>query len=90
MFRIFILLLFVIIDLITLFPAQSVEVNDIYQASVAVNSQTSRDRTFALKKALAAVMLKVGGEKSVLENDLIKLLKVEIIILFISIVIKQL
>ena len=72
MFRIFILLLFVIIDLITLFPAQAVEVNDIYQASVAVNSQTSRDRTFALKKALAAVMLKVGGEKSVLENDLLK------------------
>jgi len=72
MFRTFILLLFVIIGLITLSPAQAVEVNDIYQASVAVNSQTSRDRALALKKALAAVMLKVGGEKSVLENDLIK------------------
>jgi len=72
MFRSFILLLFLIIDLIILFPAQAVEVNDIYKASVAVNSQTSRDRAIALKKALAAVMLKVGGEKSVLENDAIK------------------
>jgi hypothetical protein len=72
MFRRFILLLFVIIDLIILSSAQAVEVNDIYQASVAVDSQTSRDRTLALKKALAAVMLKVGGEKSVLDNDLIK------------------
>jgi len=72
MFRSFILLLFLIIDLIILFSAQAVEVNDIYKASVAVNSQTSRDRAIALKKALAAVMLKVGGEKSVLENDAIK------------------
>jgi len=70
--RSFILLLFVIVDFISLTPAQAVEVKDLYQASVAISSQTSRDRPAALKEALAAVMLKVGGEKSVLDNVIIK------------------
>jgi len=72
MFRRSLLLLFVIVDFIFLMPAQAVEVIDIYQASVAVNSQTSRDRPAALKRALGTVMIKVGGEKSVLANDMIK------------------
>jgi len=65
-------LLFVIIAFLYSIPLEAVEVKDLYQASVAINSQNSRDRADALKKALAAVMIKVGGEKSVLENKVIK------------------
>lgn len=64
--------LFFIVTVIFLTPAQAVEVTDLYQASVAINSQTSGDRPSALKKALAAVMVKVGGKKSVLDNAVIK------------------
>ncbi|MCW8863616.1 MAG: DUF2066 domain-containing protein [Colwellia sp.] len=56
----------------SLTPVQALEVKDLYQASVAINSQTSRDRSAALKDALAIVMIKVGGEKSVLENAVLK------------------
>jgi len=72
MFRRLLLLLFVIVDFIFLMPVQAVEVKDLYQASVEISSQTSRDRPAALKRALGAVMIKVGGEKSVLANDIIK------------------
>ncbi len=65
-------LLFVIITFLSSATLQAVEVKDLYQASVAINSQNSRDRGPALQKALAAVMVKVGGEKSVLENKTIK------------------
>jgi len=65
-------LLFVIITFLSSASLEAVEVKDLYQASVAIKSQNISDRGNALKKALAAVMLKVGGEKSVLENDIIK------------------
>lgn len=52
--------------------AAAVEVNDLYQASVPVDSQSSKLRRQATKKALQAVMLKVGGEQSVLENEVLK------------------
>jgi len=65
-------LLFVIIAFLSSVTLEAVEVKGLYQASIAINSQNSTDRAYALKKALAAVMLKVGGEKSVLENNLIK------------------
>lgn len=65
-------LLFVIITFLSSFMLEAVEVKDLYQASVAINSQNIGERASALKKALAAVMIKVGGEKSVLENDVIK------------------
>ncbi len=50
----------------------AVEVNDLYQASVPVDSQSSKLRREASKKALQAVMLKVGGEQSVLDNEVLK------------------
>jgi hypothetical protein len=65
-------LLFVIISFLSSITLEAVEVKNLYQASVIVSSQNSSDRGHALKKALAAVMLKVGGEKSVLENDIIR------------------
>lgn len=65
-------LLLVIIAFLSSTIVKAVEVKDLYQASVAIDSQNSRDKALALKKALAAVMIKVGGEKSVLDNDVIK------------------
>lgn len=72
MLRSLLLYLFVIVAFISLTPAHALEVKDLYQASVAINSQTSRDRSAALKDALAAVMIKVGGKKSVLDNAILK------------------
>lgn len=72
MFKKFTFLLFVIVAFLTSITIKAVEVKDLYQASVAIDSQSSKDRAGALKKALAAVLLKVGGEKNVLDNDVIK------------------
>ena len=72
MFKSIIFLLIVIVSFLSSMALRAVEVKDLYQASVAIDSQNSRDRADALKKALAAVMIKVGGEKSVLENDIIQ------------------
>jgi len=72
MFKRLSLLLLVITSFIVLMPAQAVEVNDLYQASIAIQSQTNRDRPAALKQALAAVLLKVGGGKSVLNDSILK------------------
>jgi len=72
MLKSFILYLFFIVVSIFLMPAKAVELKDLYQASIATDSQNSRDRTVALKKALTVVMVKVGGKKSILENDVFK------------------
>ena len=65
-------LLFTVFILLSSIKLEAVEVKDLYQASVAINSQSNKDRAIALKKALAAVMLKVGGEQSILKNEVIK------------------
>lgn len=65
-------LLVVIIAFLSTSTIYAVEVKDLYQASVPIDSQNSRDRAIALKRALAAVMIKVGGEQGVLDNDIIK------------------
>jgi len=52
--------------------AYALEVNDLYQASINVDSQNSGERKRALKQAMQAVLLKVGGQLSVLENNLLK------------------
>jgi len=72
MFKGIFFLLFVITSFLLSMPLKAVEVKGLYQASIAISSQNSSDRAHALKKALAAVMLKVGGEKSVLDNNVIK------------------
>jgi len=50
----------------------AIEVKDLYQAKVPVSSQTPSKRNAALKKAMQAVLIKVGGQVSVLKNDAIK------------------
>jgi len=72
MFKSIIFLLIVIVAFLPSISLKAVEVKGLYQASIAINSQNSADRANALRKALAAVMLKVGGEKSVLSNNIIK------------------
>jgi len=72
MFKRIVFLLIVIVTFLSSMTLKAVEVKGLYQASIAINSQNSRDRAYALKKALAAVMLKVGGGKSILDNKIIK------------------
>ena len=64
--------LFIIVLFLFSTSLKAVEVEGLYQANIAINSQNSSDRAQALKKALAAVMLKIGGQQSVLDNDVIK------------------
>jgi len=76
MFKYFIVsLYFILFYLTSLFVdgyACALEVNDLYQASVNVDSQGRNDRNQALKQAMKAVMLKVGGQLSVLDNKELK------------------
>ena len=50
----------------------ALEVNDLYQASVIVDSQASKEREHAIKDALQTVFLKIGGKKSVLTHDVLQ------------------
>lgn len=68
----FYLVLFYIAISIVGQSAHALEVKDLYQASVNVDSQSSRERSDALKKAMQAVMLKVGGQVSVLDHDVLQ------------------
>jgi len=72
MFKILIFLLLVIASFLPYSAIEAIEVKDLYQASVTLNSRNNTDRAIALKEALAAVMVKVGGNKSVLNNKIIK------------------
>ena len=72
MFKTLTFLLLVIASFLPFTAIEAVEVEDLYQASVTINSRNNTDRATALKEALAAVMVKVGGNKSVLDNKIIK------------------
>ncbi|NQY89748.1 MAG: DUF2066 domain-containing protein [Colwellia sp.] len=72
MFKTLIFLLFVIASFLPFSAIEAVEVKDLYQASVTIKSRNNTDRATALKEALAAIMVKVGGNKSVLANKIIK------------------
>jgi hypothetical protein len=72
MFKTLILLLLVMVSFLPFTAIEAVEVKDLYQASVTINSRNNTDRAIALKEALSAVMVKVGGNKSVLDNKIIK------------------
>jgi hypothetical protein len=72
MFKTLIILFIVITSFLPFTAIEAVEVKDLYQASVSLNSRNNTDRAIALKEALAAVMVKVGGNKSVLDNKVIK------------------
>jgi hypothetical protein len=50
----------------------ALEVNDLYQANVVVDTQDRIQREQAIKEALQGVFLKVGGKKSVLSHEVLK------------------
>ena len=56
----------------SVFSAAAIEVTDLYQAKVVVESQATKARNQAIKQAMSAVLLKVGGQASVLANDEVK------------------
>ena len=72
MFKTLIVLFLVVTSLLSFAPIEAVEVKDLYQASVPINSRNNADRAIALREALAAVMVKIGGNKSVLNNQILK------------------
>lgn len=63
--------IFIIASLCT-FSAKAVDVKDLYQASVPVNSQSARDRLIGIKDAMRNVLIKVGGNKLVTEDELMQ------------------
>ncbi|PCI62676.1 MAG: hypothetical protein COB35_03380 [Gammaproteobacteria bacterium] len=65
-------LLKLLVLVIMVSSANAVEVTDLYQAKVAVISQIKKDRDQAIKHAMQAVLLKVGGQSSILSNKTIK------------------
>ena len=52
--------------------AFAIEVKDLYVAKVNVSSQTSSQRSKALKAAMKGVIIKVGGKSSFLQQPIIK------------------
>ena len=68
----FYLVLFYFFSLLVSRSAYALEVNDLYQASVNVDSQSRVERNSALKQAMQSVLLKVGGQVSVLDNKVLK------------------
>jgi len=68
MFRYFIVLFVALCTLFTSVDVYSVEVKNLYNAKVEVNSQTNSERKRALQQAMGAVLIKVGGQQALLSN----------------------
>ncbi len=71
MFRFSFVLIMLVFSLVSANLA-ALEVNDLYQANVVVDSQARAQREQAIKEALQGVFLKIGGKKSVLTHDVLK------------------
>lgn len=72
MFRYFIVLVVVLNYFFELSKVSAVEVKNLYNAKVFVNSQTNSEQKRALQQAMGAVVLKVGGQQKLLTNSTIK------------------
>lgn len=68
----YLIVLCVVIYLFSFSSLRALEVTDLYQASVPVDSQATKQRSAAIKEALRAVMVKVGGKQSILSNAQLK------------------
>lgn len=67
--------LFLLLTLLLSFFSKNlaaIEVKDLYQATVNVDSQASAQREQAIKSALAGVFLKVGGKQGISNNPVLK------------------
>ena len=58
--------------LLALMPAHGAMVKDLYSQDVPVSGQGSRDRNAAMTRALADVLVKVAGQREVLNNRVVK------------------
>jgi len=72
MFRYFIALVVVLSHFLASVQVSAVEVKNLYNAKVIVNSQTDSERKRALQEAMGAVVLKVGGQQALLTNSTIR------------------
>ena len=70
MFRIFFIIISLALSLVSI-KSLAIEVNDLYRVVVTVDDQTPAQRKQAITTALQGVFLKVGGKKSVLQNNLL-------------------
>ncbi|WP_286235511.1 DUF2066 domain-containing protein [Thalassotalea sediminis] len=70
--RSFLVFILVILSLTAFKNARAVEVKDLYLARVVVASQSITDRNAAFKDALDIVLVKVSGQKGILQNPIIK------------------
>lgn len=68
------LILSFFIGMLLLLPpyASSVEVDNLYTAKVEIKDKSASSLNNALKQAMIAVLLKVGGQESILQNSIIK------------------
>ncbi|TYK66171.1 DUF2066 domain-containing protein [Colwellia echini] len=64
-------LLFLLCFLLSSVKAVALEVNDLYQVTVVVDSQSSEQRELAISSALQGVFLKIGGKESILQNNVL-------------------
>ena len=71
MFRFPFVLIFLLFSLVSV-KSVALEVNDLYQVTVVVDSQTREQREEAITKALQGVFLKVGGKQSVLQHKVLR------------------
>jgi len=72
MFRYFIVLFVVLSTFFSSMQISAVEVENLYNAKVIVNSQTNSEQKRALQQAMRAVVLKVGGQQALLSETEIK------------------
>jgi hypothetical protein len=72
MFRYLIVLLVFLSILFSSMQTIAVEVENLYNAKIIVNSQANSERKRALQQAMAAVVLKVGGQQALLADPVIK------------------
>ncbi|MFT6901945.1 MAG: hypothetical protein ACJAXS_002152 [Colwellia sp.] len=72
MFRNFIVLVVALSLFFASVQALAVEVKNLYNAKIIVSSQSNSEQKRALKQAMGAVVLKVGGQQALLLNPTIK------------------
>jgi len=72
MFRYIIVLFVVISAFFSSIPILAIEVENLYNAKVIVDTQTDSERKRALQQAMRAVVLKVGGQQTLLSVKEIK------------------
>lgn len=68
MIRFFSILMLLMIMSIFSLSGKAVEVHDLYQARVPIIGQLKNNRTSAIKQAMTAVFIKVGGDKSIIDH----------------------